>query len=113
MSNTLMFGGLSFVLDALCTPTPQSGPSAATAIEIEALEHGVYYRGRFRSDTAIARWHEKKGRFVHAEYSLGRQRVRTLTYADSGNAREGFYPLSATSPKDGQRISDYAFETAS
>jgi len=113
MSNTILLGGLAFVMDALFAPAQQSAPSPIKPIETDALEHGVYYIGRFRGETAIARWHAAKGRFVHAEYSLGRQRVRMLAHAASGDAREGFCPLSPTSPKDNQRISDYAFETAS
>jgi hypothetical protein len=112
MSSTIMFGGLSFVLDEPFATHSQQAPSSSAALGFDALEHGAYYTGLLRSDTAIARWHANKGRFVHAEYSLGRQRVRTLAYIDSGNARDGFCPLALASPKDGQRISDYAFETA-
>ena len=112
MSNVILFGGLSFVLDAPVAPTGQRAPSPAAAIDVGALEHGVHYTGRLRSEASIARWHAKKQRFVHAEYAVGRQRVGTVEYVDDSNARDGFCPLSQTSPREGCRISDYAFETA-
>ena len=55
MSNTILLGGLAFVMDAPFAPAQQSAPSPIKPIETDALEHGVYYIGRFRGETAIAR----------------------------------------------------------
>jgi hypothetical protein len=84
---------------------------ALAALPLEALEHGAYYAGNLGAAPAVTRWHAKKRRFVFGEFTLGRQRVRSVPHAAENGAAEGFIPLSKTEPKDRYRLSDYAFET--
>ena len=93
---------------------PPSGERQATpeALSLQTLEHGAYYAGRLGDAPLVARWHAKKRRFVFREFSLGRQRVRSVAHITDTARREFFVPLSKTKPKSNCEVSDYAFETA-
>jgi hypothetical protein len=86
--------------------------SAPAALPLETLEHGVYFAGKLGVAPAVARWHAKKQRFVFGEFTLGRQRVRTVAHVPDIGIKDRFNPLSKTEPKDAYRVTDYAFETA-
>ena len=90
----------------------QRASVAPIALPPEMLEHGAYYAGKLNDAPAIARWHAKKRRFVLAEYTLGRRRIRSVAHAADSGTAERFTPLAKTEPRNTSRLSDYAFETA-
>jgi hypothetical protein len=112
MSQFVLPGGQPFRLYAPLGSAEQQPLSAPGALPLEMLEHGAYYAGKLGVTPAVARWHAKKRRFVFGEFTLGRQRVRTVAHVADTGTGEWFIPLSKTEPKDTYRVSDYAFETA-
>lgn len=113
MSQFVLPGSEPFTLQV---PLGSAGQpvSSPEALALETLEHGAYYAGKVGVASTVARWHAKKRRFVFGEFTLGRQRVRSLAHiADStSGTEERFSPLSRPESKDSFRVSDYAFETA-
>jgi len=100
----------------LCAPPVVAEPqplSALAVLPLDTLEHGAYYAGNLGTTPAVTRWHAKKRRFVFGEFSLGRQRVRSVAHVAENGTAERFIPLSKQEPKDSYRVSDYAFETGS
>ena len=94
------------------TPSPPARPTHA-GLHAEALVHGDYYAGKLGVKAVVARWHAKKRRFVFEEFVLGGNRVRSVPHALDAASGERFIPLAKIEPKNEQRLSDYAFETAS
>ena len=94
---------------------PPARPARRThaGLHTEALVHGDYYAGRLGVKAMVARWHAKKRRFVFEEFALGGNRVRSVPHALDAASGERFIPLGKIEPKNEQRLSDYAFETAS
>ena len=92
-------------------PPPQARPANA-GLHAEALVHGDYYAGKLGVKAVVARWHAKKRRFVFEEFVLGGNRVRSVPHALDAASGERFIPLAKIEPKNEQRLSDYAFETA-
>jgi len=95
---------------ALAEQETLAGPEA---LPLEALEHGAHYAGKLGVAAVVARWHAKKRRFVFVEFSLGRNRVRSVAHISASGTEQRFIPLSRTEPRDSNRLSDYAFETGS
>jgi len=93
------------------TPTPAR--PAHAGLSGEALEHGGYYAGKLGLTSVVARWHAKRRRFVFEEFALGGKRVRSVPHALDATSGERFIPLAKIEPTNDQRLSDYAFETAS
>ena len=107
--------------------TRRSGPAVAkrappparparpghAGLHAEALVHGDYYAGKLGVKAVVARWHAKRRRFVFEEFALGANRVRSVPHALDATSGERFIPLGKIEPKNEQRLSDYAFETAS
>ena len=96
------------------TPPPArpARPSHA-GLNAEVLEHGKYYAGKLGVKPVVARWHAKRRRFVFEEFALGANRVRSVPHALDAASGERFIPIAKIEPKNEQRLSDYAFETAS
>ena len=96
------------------TPPPaRPARSAHAGLHAEALEHGSYYAGKLGVKPVVARWHAKRRRFVFEEFALGGKRVRSVPHALDATSGERFIPLAKIEPTNDQRLSDYAFETAS
>ena len=96
------------------TPPPaRPARSAHAGLHAEALEHGSYYAGKLGVKPVVARWHAKRRRFVFEEFALGANRVRSVPHALDATSGERFIPIAKIEPKNEQRLSDYAFETAS
>jgi len=96
------------------TPPPaRPARSAHAGLHAEALVHGDYYAGKLGVKAVVARWHAKRRRFVFEEFALGANRVRSVPHALDVTSGERFIPLAKIEPKNEQRLSDYAFETAS
>ena len=93
---------------------PPARPAhAGGGLRAEALEHGWYYAGKLGVTPVVARWHAKRRRFVFEEFALGGKRVRSVPHALEATSGERFIPIAKIEPKNEQRLSDYAFETAS
>ena len=113
MSQFVVPGSEPFTLQAPLVSAEQPA-SLPVALSLETLEHGAYYAGKVGVASTVARWHAKKRRFVFGEFTLGRQRVRSLAHIADTNSgtEERFIPLSRPESRDSYRVSDYAFETA-
>jgi hypothetical protein len=110
MNQFLLPGGQPLTLYPPLVSAEQVLPPPA-ALALETLEHGAYYAGTLGVTPAVARWHAKKRRFVFGEFTLGRQRVRSVAHVADSATGERFIPLSKAVLKDTYRVSDYAFET--
>src|SRR5215470_8130071 len=95
------------------TTPPARSPHPHGGLSVEALEHGSYYAGKLGTTSIVARWNAKKRRFVFEEFALGGKRVRSVPHALDATSGERFIPVARIDPKNDQRLSDYAFETAS
>jgi hypothetical protein len=110
--DAILLGGQAYALHAPPTPAEKQTLCAAGVLRTEALEHGAYYAGQLRSSSATARWHQKKRRFVYAQYAMGSPQVKTIPHLDDAGTGDLFLPLSKTQPKGAERVTEYAFETA-
>ena len=79
----------------------------------EQLVHGAYYSGHVHSTPAVARWHAAKRRFVLLHSELGVRATKAIPHVADARTEDMFLPLSEKAPSDEQRVSEYAFETAS
>ncbi len=79
----------------------------------EQLVHGTYYAGHVHSTPAVARWHAAKRRFVLLHSELGVRAAKAIPHVADARTEDMFLPLSEKAPTDEQRVSEYAFETAS
>jgi hypothetical protein len=109
--DSILLGGQSYALHAPPTQAEKQTLCAAGVLGTETLEHGAYYAGQLGSSPAIARWHQKKRRFVYAQYTMGSPRVKSIPHLDDAGTGDVFLPLSKTQPKSAERVTEYAFET--
>ena len=83
----------------------------SAVLSADALLHGAYYSGLLDDTTTIGRWHAHKRRFVFWEHNMGRPKLKAAPHVAAGAAGACFAPLSKVESEDGNRISDFAFET--
>ncbi len=98
---------------AVAKRTPSPARTTHAGLSPEVLEHGTYYAGKLGLTSVVARWNAKRKRFVFEEFALGGKRVRSVPHALDSTSGERFIPIAKIEPKSEQRLSDYAFETAS
>ena len=92
-------------------PTAHKTLLERKSLSADALLHGAYYSG-FLDDTAtVARWNDKKRRFVMWERKTWAPKIRAVLHVGNPGAGARFAPLFRLESAGGYEVSDFALET--